>query len=266
MPSLSQHHSSQLVKTLYIGDSGTGKTGSLASLVGAGYQLKIIDLDNGLDALVQYVRKDWPDLQGNVEFETLRDLYTVDNAGPRVKSAKAFVESAKLLTKWTDGSTPSEWGPKVICVLDSLTSLGKAAYEWARGQNPGAKEPRQWYFVAQQALESTIAMLTSEAFATNLIVISHVNFREMPSGEIRGYANAIGSALGPTLPKYFNSMILAETTGFGKTLRRQIRTTSTGVIDLKSPAPFKLESTLPLETGLATLFATLTHPNKDTQS
>jgi hypothetical protein len=154
---------------------------------------------------------------------------------------------------------PSEWGPGTICVIDSLTTLGKAAFEWSKGQNPGAKDPRQWYFTAQQALESTIAMLTSEAFNTNLIIISHVNFRELPSGEIRGYATTIGSALGPTIPKYFNNMVLAETSGFGKNMKRRIRTVSTGIIDLKCSAPFKLENELPLETGLATLFTTLTH-------
>jgi hypothetical protein len=258
MPKLDQHHSSKLVKVLYIGDSGTGKTGSLASLVGAGYNLKIIDLDNGLDALVQFVRKDHLDRQGNVEFETVRDIYEVGAAGPRIKTARAFVECSKLLTRWTDNSIPSEWGPKTICVIDSLTTLGKAAYEWSKGQNPGAKDPRQWYFTAQQALENIIAMTTSEAFSTNLIIISHINFRELPSGEIKGYASTIGSALGPTVPKYFNSMILAETAGFGKNMMRRIRTVSTGIVDLKNPAPFKLDKELPLETGLATLFETLT--------
>ena len=103
MPSLDQHHSSKLVKVLYIGDSGTGKTGSLASLVGAGYVLKILDLDNGLDALVQFVRKDRPERQSFVDFETVRDVYQSGPAGsPRV-TPKAFVETSKLLTKWSDG-------------------------------------------------------------------------------------------------------------------------------------------------------------------
>ena len=79
-------------------------------------------------------------------------------------------------------------------MIDSLTTLGKAAYEWSKGQNPGAKDPRQWYFTAQQALENIVAMTTSEAFHTNLIIISHINFRELPSGEIKGYASTIGSA------------------------------------------------------------------------
>jgi GTPase SAR1 family protein len=37
MTSLAEHHSSHIVKLLYIGDSGTGKTGSLTSLVKGGY-------------------------------------------------------------------------------------------------------------------------------------------------------------------------------------------------------------------------------------
>ena len=40
---LSEHHASRFVKVLYIGDSGTGKTGSLTPLVGAGYNLENLE-------------------------------------------------------------------------------------------------------------------------------------------------------------------------------------------------------------------------------
>ena len=51
MPSLSAHQSNDYVKLLLCGDSGSGKSGALASLVGAGYKLRILDMDNGLDSL-----------------------------------------------------------------------------------------------------------------------------------------------------------------------------------------------------------------------
>ena len=35
------------IKLLYIGDSGSGKTGSLASLVKDGYKIRILDYDSG---------------------------------------------------------------------------------------------------------------------------------------------------------------------------------------------------------------------------
>ena len=51
MPALGQHQSSDIVKMLFIGPSGAGKTGALASLASAGYNLRILDMDNGLDVL-----------------------------------------------------------------------------------------------------------------------------------------------------------------------------------------------------------------------
>lgn len=252
MPTLDNHQSSDFAKLIYIGDSGTGKTGSLASLLAADYKLKILDMDNGLDALVHYARELCPDKLANVEFETYRDEYRATKAGPMIKgSPKAFVEALTKLTEWSETNDPN-----TIFVLDSGSAFGRAAFEWAKGMNPMSKDPRQWYFAAQQAVESTIAMLTGEAFHMNVIVISHVNYKELVEGENKGYPNFVGSALGPVIPKYFNTLILAETIGAGKNTKRRIKTLPTGVINLKVASP-KIESELPLETGLATILKTL---------
>jgi GTPase SAR1 family protein len=61
MPKASNHSSSKLNKLLYIGDSGTGKTTSLFSLVQAGYKLRIFDFDNLLAPLISVVRSKAPD-------------------------------------------------------------------------------------------------------------------------------------------------------------------------------------------------------------
>ncbi len=258
MAAFADHHGSKFIKLFYIGDSGTGKTGSLVSLVSAGYKLRILDLDNGLDSLYQLVKKECPEKIGNVDYESRRDIYKAGAGGPIISGQpKAFTDSLKLMTKWTDESIPSEWGEQTIFVLDSLTAYGKAAFEWAKGMQPGAKDPRQWYFAAQQAVEDTIAMLTSEAFQANVIVISHVTYSELQDGTTKGFASSIGSALGPKLPKYLNTLILAEKSGTGQSVKRTIKTLPTTTVELKNPISFKLPGTLPLETGLATIFSEL---------
>lgn len=255
MPKLTEHHSGKFTKILYLGDSGTGKTGSLVSLVAAGYKLHVLDFDNGLDVLKEFAKKECPDKLANVDYETVRDQYKAGPTGPMVAGLpKALVNSLKFLNKWSDESVPAEWGPDHILVLDSLTGLGKAAFEWAKGMSPGAKEPRQWYHTAQQAVDNVLSMLTSEAFHANVIVIAHVQFVENQDGSIRGYANTIGKALGPMVPTYFNTMVLAKTSGFGANVKRSIVTVPTSMIDLKNPAPFKVDQELPLGTGLSTLF------------
>ncbi len=258
MTLLADHHSSQYVKLLYIGDSGTGKTGSLVSLVAEGYKLRVLDTDDGLDVLAQYVMKECPDNMKNVDYESIRDSYKGTSQGMVIKGMpKAFTKGTQLMTEWSDGSSPCEWGSDTIFVLDSLSTYARSAFEWAKALNPGAREPRTWYFAAQQGLESVLSSLTSEEFKCNVIVISHVNFTERLDGMIKGYPNSIGQALGPVIGRYFNTFLLAETVGAGKSARRSILTATTGVIDLKNPAPFKIESKLPLESGLATAFAQL---------
>ncbi len=256
MPALSDHSGSRFTRILYIGDSGTGKTGSLVSLM-PNYRLRFLDMDNGLDSLVQFAKVQCPDRLSSVDYETRRDKYRSTAAGPVISGQpKAFNDAMGLLTKWSDESDPSKWGPETILVIDSLSALGKAAFEWARGMNPTSKDPRQWFFMAQEAVEKVIMLLTSDSFETNVIVISHVNYKEITEGVNKGYANAIGSALGPVLPRYFNTLILAESSGIGKNTRRRIKTMPTGVIDLKTPIP-TIEYELPLETGMSTLFKAL---------
>lgn len=251
------------MKLIYIGDSGTGKTGSLTGLVDAGYSLKILDMDNGLDVLKQFVLRDAPDKIDSVDFETRRDKYVSSPAGPRVSGTpKAFTEALGLMTKWSDGSDPAEWGENTVFVLDTLSAFSKSAFEWAKGMNPTAKDPRQWYAAAQAGVENTIALLTGEAFRTNVIVISHVHYSEQQMGLVKGHANTIGAALGPKISRYFNTLILAESSGSGKNTKRVIKTLPTGVVDLKTPAPFRLDAELPLESGLATIFKTI----KETQN
>ena|SRR5438445_5202079 len=260
MPKLSDHQSNEFTKLLLTGDSGSGKSGALASLVKAGYKLRILDMDNGLDPLKTFVLKECPQFIDNVEFCTLRDNVVTTAAGPKVTKPKAFVSAMKMLDNWKyddiDLGKPSEWGPEVIFVLDSLSFFSDAAFDWAESMNPTAKDPRQWFYSAQQAVESALALLTSGSFRTNVIVSAHVRYNDNPDGTKKGYPNAIGSALGPTIPRYFNHW--AQCTN--KAGKRTIQTAATSMFDLKNTKPFEMATTYDLSTGLAEFFAVLREP------
>lgn len=258
MPSLDAHQSSEFTKLLLIGDSGSGKTGSLASLVCAGYKLRILDMDNGLDSLAKAVRRQCPSMMDNVRFETLRDKYKSSPMGAVVDGVpRAFIEAIKLLDNW-DGAKPSELGPEYIVVIDSLTFLSDAAFAWRDPLTPrsrdGKYDPRMTYKDAQDAIENVLALLSSKEFRANVIVISHVRYVENPDGTKKGYPTAVGSALSTTIPRYFNSVALCQTNAGGK---RTIQTAATAMIDLKNPAAFTMAPSFPIETGLADFFKTL---------
>jgi len=255
MTTLADHKSSDFVKLIFIGHSGAGKTGALTPLVEAGYELRIIDLDSGLDALVNHVSEVNPKLLSSVEFESFRDRVKMTASGPAViGSPKAYVQTLNALEKWpADGSDPAKWGARRVLVIDSLTNLGRAAFQWAKAANPTSKDPRQWYKTAQDLLEDLIANVTSDAFETNVIIISHIELIET-NGTYKGFASSIGKALGPKIPRFFNTMLLSETVGSGKNVKRRIKTLPTGLIDLKNPAPMKIEAEYDISDGLIKIF------------
>ncbi len=253
MPSLSNHQSNQFTKLLIEGDSKSGKTGALACLAAAGYKLRILDMDNGLDVLKQFILRECPDKIENVEYRTLRDERKASAAGPIIDGTpKAFISAIKMLDKWKyddiDLGDPAKWGPDAILVVDSLTFLSDAAYDFreplAAKSRDGKYDVRAVYKDAQDAIENVLALLTSESFRTNVIIISHVKYVEV----------SVGSALSPTIPRYFNNVVRFTTTAGGK---RQIETVSSAMFDLANAKPFDLKPRFEISTGLAEIFATL---------
>jgi hypothetical protein len=120
--------------------------------------------------------------------------------------------------------------------------------------NPACKDPRQWYGEAQRSVEHVLGMLTSDNFNAHVVVISHVSWQDRPDGTMKGYPSAVGKALGPEIPTYFDHMVLCQTQGVGTALKRTAIIQPTALVDAKSPASSKLGQSLPLETALATLF------------
>lgn len=260
MPTADQHPSSKFSRLLVMGPSGTAKTGSLLSLLLAGYQIGVLDMDNGLDWLVNKLRKDHPDKLKNLSYMTFKDKYKMTSAGPQyVGVPKAYTSAIQALDKWDDGTVPSAWGDQRIFVLDSLTFFGNAAYNWKDALNPGAKDKRQIYGQAQDAVADVLDALTSPGFETNVIVFTHVRWRKIVDEKgnetiVGGGPSSIGEALTDRIGTYFNTVGLAETVGQGATARRQIRFQPTGLIDLKSSAVNLPEVPLPISSALADYF------------
>lgn len=270
MPDLGDHSSFEIVKGLYMGDPGAGKTGSLASLVKAGYKLRIYDFDNLLGSLAQYIRKDCPENMSNVKFQTFTDKFKASDMpvamvggnatvqGFTDGTPKAYVEGLKQLTRWRAGDEdlgePAKWGADTVVVIDSLTSCAQAAYRYAQAMNPMAKEGRTHYFTAQQLVMNLLYLLASKDFATNVLVLAHIDYDKDHLGITKGFPRSIGSAINATISANFNCVLMCESQGSGTSVKRVIRTNSTGIVELKNPVSFKLPDSLPIETGLATFF------------
>lgn len=271
MPTLSHHQSNNFVKLLLIGDAKSGKTASLISLVKAGYKLRILDMDNLLDILVFLIKEQCPDLIENVEARTLRDKRKMTAQGAIIQGApKAFIDAIKMLEHWkyTDASGteidlghPSEWGPDCILIIDSLSRLCDACYDWRepltpKGAKSGEADARATYGDAQDAIENLLATITSSYFETNVIVIAHGQYMDLPDGTTKIFPQGVGQKLSPKIPQYFPSYVRYRNNG-GK---RTIQIKSDGMIDLANPNPKAMADTYPTETGLAEFFAVLRDP------
>ena len=231
-------------------------------MVKAGYWLGILDFDNGLDPLVQFIKRECPDKINNVEYRTLRDKARMTPQGRVIEgSATAFTTAYDMLDHWkygnVDEGNPWKWGPDRILVIDPLDFMAQAAFDWREQMTMGKSgkyDQRAVYYDAQKAIGSTLATITGERFRTNVIVLTHIRYLEGDDKVTKGFPNTIGQALSTMVGAYFNSMVLCEVTQGGK---RVIRTSATPQVDLKNPKPFAMSSTYPIETGFADFFRVL---------
>jgi hypothetical protein len=269
MPLISAHQSGRSTKLLLIGDSGAGKTGALFSLAKAGYNLRLVDFDNGADVLASLAADD-PKAAERIIYETFTDKFKSVN-GKVIPDGipTAFSRAMNMMTHWKtsgEGSYDlgkiSDWGPQDILVIDSLTHMSLAAFRLVLGMNGrlGQQPQMQDWGIAQDQIESTLALLYSTAVKCNVIVISHVSYiggdedNQIP---VRGLPTALGKALSPKIGSYFNTILLCKSTGQGNAAKKQIITRTEGLVGLKHSAPGRLLTAYPQESGLATIFDVL---------
>lgn len=267
MPSLANHQSNSYTKLLLLGDAKSGKTGSLVSLVKAGYRLRILDLDNLLDILKYKVLEECPENLANVEFRSVRDKYKATPGGTMIDGKpKAWTDSIKLLNNWkyTDESgeeidygNPANWGPDTILVIDSLSRWCDAAYDFHEAMIPRGKsgdyDGRAVYGNAQDDVEKQLAMLMSDSIKTNVIVIAHGTYMDLPDGTKKIFPQGVGQKLSLKIPQYFPNYIRYK----NKAGKRTIQVESDAMIDLANTRPNTLNKELPIETGLAEFFSAL---------
>lgn len=274
MPNLADHQTQSGLKLLLIADSGEGKSGSLASLAKAGYKLRILDMDNGLDVLKNILAEHAPAALNNVTYETLTDK--VKGVAGKVMpdgSPTAFATALRLMTRWEMGKRGepgyydlgpvSSWGKEDVLVLDSLTFFSNAAlrYVLALNARSGQQPYQSDWGDAMRMVEDTLSLLYSDAVKCNVIVTSHItHIGNEDSGGVRGYPNTLGQKLPPKIPSYFNSCLKVVSKGTGATQKRYIKTVSEPLLSLKNPNPGKIPAEIEFkyaDGGLATYFEIL---------
>lgn len=262
MPDLNETHEGQPAKIIVMAHSGSGKSGALAALANEGYELFILDFDNGLDPLRTYVE---PQFRKNVHYVTLQDQLDNSTGETKIKLATAFTGAMRLLTKWVDGNNdfgyPHTWGIDKVIVLDSLTFAATAALHLASVRNKqndykpkaisGAGDPRQIIGEAQILVEGMLANLFSTNIKCNVIVNAHVVY-EGPETDPTGFPASVGRKLSPIIPRYFNTLLFIEKQPPNNRIIRQ------AFPGIPTKCPVVVPDSLPLSTGLATVVKAIT--------
>lgn len=267
MPDLSEHRSALTAKLLAVGDSGTGKTGSLVSLALAGYKLRILDTDKGIDILRPFLLgKVAP---GQVQFVTVSDSSRLVG-GKLIRDGKGFSDAMKALDKWPDGSKLSDWGPDTVFVIDSWSTLGELSMSNTQRINGslGERPTLPQWGSAIDDMKAVLNGVMSEAVRCNVIIITHITYvtKEAEEGlkrdtqgaaESHPYPNALGSKFPTEMGKYFNTILGYKIQGSGPATRRTITTEPIGQLGIKTSIPLSAKKSYPIETGLADFFKDL---------
>lgn len=235
-------------KILLIGKSGAGKTGALASLVTAGYRLRIIDTDNGsrilrslltdphypyakliaekninLAEAVHYVPVDT-----EMKMRTVTRKMPGENRSTSEKllapaNANAWPKVLGLLDEWKDGDyvnlgPVTSWGAQDVLVVDSFSTLAKCVYYFSQMMNGrlGARDSGYDYQrdvgEAQSQLTRLLELLYASSIKCNVIVISHITWVD----ESRGVASRPREANGD------GSISLSEPDGYPSAIGRAL--------------------------------------------
>lgn len=281
---------SSLIKMLYLGLSGQGKSTSLVPLGipdylgNPGYELRVLDFDSKFEEVVRATlarllktkvitqeQHDYalthnydicPCVENKGIISVREGKRTIKTLG--VETATAWSTAVKQLEKW------SNWSDKTILIVDSFTHATKAITNFVQDLNGKLNQTLEWrdYQGPQQLAESLMYMAAD--LPTHAIVTAHQDplVIEKPTTQVDDKGNpitdvvdvimapiSIGKAGRVSLPSKMNHLLVAASEGKGGAERRYIFTTPKVGVTTKTPYYGLCEERYDLDKGLVQYFA-----------
>ena len=296
MPTFEHFQQSQTIKMLFMGHTGAGKTGAVVSLAAAGYKVRLLDLDKGVEILKDFVMNPespyrhssdrassvlsgwlpikglWTEEQGQtvekrISYVALDETMKVVKFPTGTRLVPTGDLAGKIVSqfdKWSDGAEDLgsilDWGPEVVLVIDGLSRFSDALFNFQLklGGRLISKPEQSDYNIAQLELQRQLMLLYSDAIKCHVVMICHIAFMETDQGPTRGFPQSIGKALGPKMGQFFNHALLAESVNQGG--KRVVKTSTGGLVELKSAAPMRVKGEYNLSTALAEYFLAVRGP------
>lgn len=276
-------------KMLILGTPKARKTSALVSLANSGRKIRYIDFDQNYAPLAKFTtdagRKNIQriacidETTTDVEFNDSNGEVKIVNKIINFTSWPLMVNALK--GPWpSDGSDPKEWGNESVVVIDSLTSMSRAAergFQKMNGRDSGALRWQEFRHVQEQVFEYLIHL--GNTLKCPLVVLAHVQLNGPDLNPIEEIgtdrsaqdlqrkviekkleaAEIIDWSLGPIstgraksliLPSIFSGVIFAEPDEYGK---GWLYTTSRRGLQIGIPIP-NVRNRYSVETGLQEIF------------
>lgn len=274
----------QPVRALIVGYPKAGKTASLASLVNAGFKLRMIDFDGNADFLLRLIK---PEFLPNVDIVLLEDkLRQTDDGLEPDGIPDGFAKGVRLMDHWkykdpdgteVDLGRSKDWGPDTVVAMDSLTANGRASLRRAtKLSNKTSRDiTDRVYNLAIEEQTKFVERLTSTANRHHTLVLAHLKMitpKDIRKGDssiaqdvkkeiadimsTRLYPSALGYQWPQFIGAEFPTIIEVKSEIRGGRVMRFINTQPREELDLGVPA-LDLPKELPVDTGMLTIFKAL---------
>ncbi len=215
-------------KVILMGDSGTGKTYSIRTLIDAGLEPFIIFTEPGMEVLGDILEEvHWTYIPpAQIGWEGLSSIAKLVNtldydgiAKMRDSNKTRYQELLKIIEQCNDFVDQNgehfgdvmTWGTDRVLVIDSLSGLNDMASQLTVGGKP-VKGMQDWQ-VAQNMLKFFIDKLTTQCKCTFVLMTHLAREKDEITGGTTLMVSTLGQKLAPELPKYFSDAIQSIRTG-----------------------------------------------------
>lgn len=291
MPKLSRETAPPLIKMLFMGLSGEGKSSALIPLSipdyrgNPGYELRVLDFDSKFEEVARAtlarmlknkeITQEQHDtaLYSNIDVQVCTETTGVVSGREGKRTVKklgvegtatAWNTAVKQLEKWS----PS-FGPTTILIVDSFTHAVRAITNFSQELNGKLNQALEWRdYQGPQHLAETL-MYTAADLPTHSIVTAHQDPLEIikPTTDIDEKGNpieetvdvimapvSVGRAGRVKLPSKMNHLLVASSEGKGATVRRYIYTSPRVGVTTKTPFWGLCEERYLLDRGMVEYF------------
>lgn len=241
------------VKALFEGDTGTGKTYLMHTLIEAGLEVFHLGLEPARQTIAKAIRdaaKAKPDLDFskyhyvelpavNHDFQTMIDTSSKLNSlsfkaicdleGLNRDKTRQFIKLLELLANFRIGDVSygpvDDWGNDRVLVIDSLSALNIMAKTLVVGNNP-AVSPSQWNMM-QDTIRTLLNKLCFDCNA-HVFLLAHLEpEKDEVSGRIINMPSTLGKKLAPELGRYFDEVVVTKKQGDKHVLSTKESSTTT---------------------------------------